>query len=131
MNQAVGSRHAAVGAVTIRSHKDLEVWQRSFELAASVYRLTATFPASEFYGLTNQMRRAALSVPANIAEGYRRRGKDYVRFLRTAIGSASELETYLLFSQKMNFGELSFRQSCLDDVEIVLRMLNRLIESLG
>ncbi|RPI59311.1 MAG: four helix bundle protein, partial [Planctomycetaceae bacterium] len=77
----------------IRSYKDLQVWQKSMELAGQIYEATQKFPADERFGLTSQLRRAAVSVPSNIAEGYGRgTRKDYKRFLQVARGSLYELE---------------------------------------
>jgi four helix bundle protein len=79
--------------------KSLVVWQKSMALADVVFHLTKRFPREELYGLTSQMRRAAISIPSNIAEGSRRSSKkDYVQFLRIACGSAVELETQLLLA---------------------------------
>ncbi|TSC64343.1 MAG: S23 ribosomal protein [Parcubacteria group bacterium Gr01-1014_106] len=125
--QRTGNEKRAVRNV-IRSHKDLTVWKKGFSLALDVYRLTSTFPPEELYGLTSQMRRAAFSIPANIAEGSRRRGNDYARFLRTSAGSASELETYLLGAQELGFGDPQFIQYCLESTDEVLRMLHVLGE---
>ena len=94
-----------VGSNSLGSYRDLRVWQGGMELAEACYRLTSTFPPSELYGLTSQIRRSASSIPANIAEGYGRRGRgDYVRFVGIAQGSLMELETHLLLSQRLGFG---------------------------
>ncbi len=78
----------------IVSYKDLIVWQRSMELVTAIYKLTETFPRAEVFGLTSQMRRAAVSIPSNIAEGRRQSSKrDFRQFLVIAFGSGSELET--------------------------------------
>ena len=86
----------------ISSYRDLKVWQIAMDLAAEVYEFTKRFPASEMYGMTSQMRRAAVSVAANIAEGY---GRDstgsYVSFLRVAQGSLKEVETHLMLSARV------------------------------
>jgi len=85
--------------VKTKSFKDLIVWQKAYRLVLEVYKITKDFPKSEIYGLTQQMRRAAVSLPSNIAEGYGRRHKtEYRQFLSMAYGSLSELETpqYLL-----------------------------------
>lgn len=81
------------------SYKELEVWQRSRTLVKQIYQLTAAFPPSEAFGLTSQLRRSAISIPANIAEGYGRKSSGaYLQFLRIAKGSANELETLLILS---------------------------------
>jgi four helix bundle protein len=90
----------------IRSYKDLLVWQQGMELAAAVYRLTRSWPKEEQYGLTSQARRAAVSVPANIAEGYGRENLgSYVQFLKIAQGSLKELETHLLLAEHIEIAE--------------------------
>ena len=85
----------------IQSYKELIVWQKAFTLAELVYQLTEQFPEKEKYGLASQMRRAAVSIPSNIAEG-KKRGtrKDFVRFLRIADGSVAELETQVLLAKE-------------------------------
>lgn len=86
---------------TIYSHKDLIVWQKSIDLTLEVYKLTEGFPKDERYGLTSQLRRAAVSIPSNIAEGrYRSTKKDYVHFLRIALGSTAEIETQIVISKR-------------------------------
>ena len=88
----------------IRTVKDLVVWQKSIELVELIYKTTERFPRDEQYGLTAQMRRAAVSVPSNIAEGYRRQyRKEYKQFLSIALGSCSELETQLEISKRLGF----------------------------
>lgn len=83
---------------------DLIVWQKAHELVMRIYKETKSFPREEIYGLTSQMRRAAVSVPANIAEGYRKRGKqDKVRFLNIAQGSLEELKYYLILSIDLEY----------------------------
>src|SRR3989338_6281777 len=88
--------------MSIHSHKDLIVWQKGIDLSKKIYILTEKFPREEIYGITSQMRRAAISIPSNIAEG-RSRGtrKDFVQFLRIAIGSASELETQIEIAKNL------------------------------
>ena len=85
--------------MTIESHKDLEVWQMAMTLAEDCYHLTARFPKDEVYGMSAQIRRAAVSIPANIAEGYgREQTGSFIQFLRIAQGSARELETHLILT---------------------------------
>ena len=86
----------------IQPYRDLEVWQLGMDLAEACYRLTGSFPQEETFGLKSQIRRAAISVPANIAEGYGRDGSgEYVQFLRVAQGSLKEIETHLLLAQRV------------------------------
>ena len=91
-----------------KSYKDLLAYQKSYEVVRLIYGLTADFPSSEMYGLVSQMRRAAISVPANISEGYRRGSqKEYVQFLKIGLGSNAELETELCLSRDLGFMEES------------------------
>src|SRR5437870_2161550 len=86
----------------IQSYKDLIVWQKSMELVKEVYRITGKLPNHELYGLSNQLRRAAVSIPSNIAEGQQRRGtKEFTQFLRISYGSAAEVETQLLIAKDL------------------------------
>ncbi|MFA0733698.1 MAG: hypothetical protein OGMRLDGQ_000198 [Candidatus Fervidibacter sp.] len=116
---------------TIRSHRDLEVWQVAMSVAEQCYRLTQSFPREEMFGLTLQIRRAAASVPANIAEGYGRESKrEYIQFLRIAQGSQKELETYLLLAARVGLASEEVIMSILTECERVGKMLHRLIRSL-
>ena len=86
------------------NYKELIVWQKSDELAFEVYRITKKFPRDEIYGLTSQLRRAALSVPTNIVEGYARKGdKELARFINISIGSLAEVEYLLEFSKRLGY----------------------------
>ncbi len=88
----------------IRNFKDLKIWQRGVELVKLIYVITNSFPADEKYGLVSQMRRSAVSVPSNIAEGFmRRHNKEYKQFLYIALGSLAELETQIIISKELNF----------------------------
>ena len=88
----------------IKSYRDLIVWQKSIDLVKSIYLFTQTFPKEEQYGLTNQMRRCAVSIPSNIAEGYGRNATgDYKRFLQIAVGSLYELQTQIEISFQLNY----------------------------
>lgn len=117
---------------TIHSYKELVVWKKSVEIVIEMYELTEDYPKSELYGLTSQMRRAAVSIPSNIAEG-RRRGtrKDFRHFLLLAYGSGAELETQIEISKRLPFGNgLNFSQveALLGEV---MRMLNAMINKLS
>jgi four helix bundle protein len=115
----------------IRSYRDLKVWQRSMALAESVYRMTAAFPREERFGLTAQARRAAVSIPANIAEGYGRESTaSYVNFLRIAQGSLKELETHLILASRIAFATTASIDPMLEETDQIGRMLGSLIRSL-
>jgi four helix bundle protein len=101
-----------------RGHKDLRAWQSAMLLVEDIYRLTSTFPKEELFGLSSQMRRAAVSVPSNIAEGSARSGtKELLYFLGVATGSLAELDTQLDLVHRLNYGtEITSTQSRLDEV---------------
>jgi four helix bundle protein len=86
------------------NHKDLDVWKRSMDLVEEIYKATSNFPSSEIYGLTNQLRRASVSIPSNIAEGAARKGnKELLYFINVAIGSVAEIETQLLIAVRLEY----------------------------
>jgi four helix bundle protein len=86
------------------THKDLDIWKLGIELVEQVYKHTARFPQEEVYGLTSQMRRAAVSIPSNISEGAARGGKkEFIQFLYVALGSLAELETQAIISEKLGY----------------------------
>jgi four helix bundle protein len=90
--------------MTLQTHKDLNVWQESIKLVKDIYALTSTFPKEEVYSLTAQIKRAAISIPSNIAEGAARdSNKEYIHFLYIALGSVSELDTQLILAKDLNF----------------------------
>jgi four helix bundle protein len=118
-------------SVTVHSYKDLIVWQKSLDLVLEIYRLTENFPTDEKYGLTSQMKRSAVSIPSNIAEG-RRRGsrKDFRQFLIIAYGSGAELETQLEIAKRLPFGK-NLDYILIDQLlSEVMRMLNKMLSSL-
>jgi four helix bundle protein len=115
----------------IKSYRDLNVWRRAVELAELVYRETKGFPREETYGMTSQIRRASVSVAANIAEGHGRNTKgEYVQFLGIAKGSLSELETLIILSGKMNLLASNTSDLMLKICEEVSKMLIGLIKAL-
>jgi four helix bundle protein len=115
----------------IQSHKDLLVWQRSMDLVENVYRVARDLPDTERWGLISQMCRAAVSVPANIAEGYGRQATgDYRRFLLIARGSLLELETHVLLCQRLSYMGASEVGSVLAKIEEILKMLTALISKI-
>ena len=87
----------------IKSYKELIAYQKSYELVKVIYEITKIYPKEEIYGITAQIRRSAISIPSNISEGYMRGSKEYVRFLRIALGSCAELETLLALSKDLGF----------------------------
>jgi|SRR3954447_24807838 len=115
----------------IENYKDLIVWQKSMDLAESIYRITETFPNKEVYELTKQLRRAAVSVPSNIAEGRGRRSTNEFRhFLCTARGSLYEVETQLMLATRLGYLHDSQFTSITDLISEVGKMLNGLMSAL-
>lgn len=111
--------------------KDLEVWRRSHSLVLEIYELTERFPKDEKYGIINQLRRAAYSVPANIVEGQSRNTtKEYLSFLYNARGSVEEVRYFLLLSTDLGYMNKDIYQKFESKYEIVSKMLNGLIKSL-
>jgi four helix bundle protein len=105
-----------------RTFQDLLVWRKAHQLVLAVYSFTVTFPKEETYGLALQMRRAAVSIPANIAEGFRRRGKaDKARYMNMAEASLEESRYYLILAQDLGYGDTSNLTSSLEEVS---RLLN-------
>lgn len=115
----------------IQSYRDLEVWQQGMALAENCYRLTKTFPKEEMYGMVSQIRRAAVSIPANIAEGYGREYRNqYIQFLRIAQGSLKELETHLLLAIRVELITMQIGQPLLAQCESTGKLLRALIRAL-
>ncbi len=112
------------------THKDLEVWKVSRQYVLDIYKMTSLFPQDEMYGLTSQIRRSAISIPSNIAEGCgRRSNKELIQFLYIAIGSLSELETQLLIASDLDFCNM---EDCNFDILISIRkMLFGLIKAVS
>ena len=116
----------------IISYKNLQVWQKSIELVVATYELTDLFPKEEVYGLTSQMRRSAVSIPSNIAEGSRRgTKKDYRHFLLIAYGSGAELETQIEIAKRLPFGKKLNYLKVDGLLEEVMKMLNKMISNLN
>jgi four helix bundle protein len=118
--------------MAVRNCQELIAWQKSMDLVVGVYRITKSFPASELYGLTSQLRRAAVSVPSNIAEGQGRgTPTEFVRFLRIAHGSLREVETQLLIAQRLEYLKEADLMPLLDLAAETGRLMNGLLNSLG
>ncbi|GAB5508103.1 MAG: four helix bundle protein [Rhizobiaceae bacterium] len=115
----------------ISSYQDLIVWQQAMDLVASIYELTGSWPKEELYGLTNQIRRSAVSIPSNIAEGYGRESSaSYQHFLRVAQGSLKELETQLMISARVGISNSSAIDPLLTACQSVGKLLRLLIRKL-
>ena len=115
----------------LKSFKELKVWQKSYQLCLEIYIITKGFPKEERYGLTSQIRRATVSVPSNIAEGYgRKTTPEYIRFLYIAYGSNCELETQILLSGDLGYIEVGKLEILLEGIGEIERMLKALIKSL-
>jgi four helix bundle protein len=112
------------------AYTDLKVWQLSMDLGETIYTLTARFPREEMYGLTQQMRRAAVSIPSNSAEGYGRDQKGYIaQFLRVALGSARELETQIKLATRLRFATAGDVEKARDECDQVGKMLRSLLST--
>lgn len=115
----------------LKSFKDLKVWQKAYALCLDAYKASHAFPLDERYGLTSQIRRAAVSIPSNIAEGYGRKTKpDYIRCLHIAYGSVCELETQMLLSRDLGYMNGNNADAFENQLREVERMLKGLIKAL-
>lgn len=115
----------------ITSFKDLIVWQTGIELVTETYKLTKKFPQDELYGLTSQMKRAAVSIPSNIAEGFKRyHNKEYRQFLRCTLGSSAELETQLIIAENLKYVNKEDAENLHDKLTQLSKMLYSLIDKL-
>ena len=115
----------------MKSYKELEVWQKSVNLAIETYRMAKKFPNEERFGLTAQVQRATTSVPANIAEGWGRGStKEYIQFLLIARGSLMELETHLIIAHQLDYLSKDELEQLQKEIENIGKMLNRLIQTL-
>ena len=111
-----------------KTFQDLVVWQKAHQLVLAIYEFTAHFPKSETYGLVLQMRKAAVSIPANIAEGFRRRGKaDKVRFLNTSESSLEESRYYLILTEDLGYGKTGEILNSLEEVSRLLHSYSKAI----
>ncbi len=111
------------------THKDLEVWQKSVDLVEYVYKITDKFPECEMYGLSNQIRRAVVSIPSNIAEGVSRQStKEYIQFLYISLGSVAEVETQIIIANRLNY--IKDIKHIMAEIEQIRKMLCTLIRKL-
>jgi four helix bundle protein len=115
----------------MKTHKDLDVWKKAIELVASIYKITSSFPKEELYGLTSQIRRSAVSIPSNIAEGAaRNHDNEFRQFLYIALASGAELETQLIIAKMLGFITDEKSQELINELNSISRMLQGLIKSI-
>jgi four helix bundle protein len=115
----------------MKTHKDLDVWKKSIDLVTKVYNITSSYPKEDIFGLTNQIRRASISIPSNIAEGAARTSrKEFKRSLTISLGSTSELETQCIISKNLNYISESQFQELSQNIDSVRRMLIGLIKTI-
>lgn len=114
----------------MKDFRKLNVWRKAHSMTLSIYRVTRKFPRNELYGITSQMRRAAVSIPTNIAEGCGRGSdRDFARFLQMAMGSASELDYLLMLSKDLSLVDALTYQEAVSQIEEIKKMLVSLIKS--
>ena len=115
----------------IKNFQDLRIWQKGIEVVKDIYILTKKFPKEELYGLTSQMRRSAVSIPSNIAEGFRRyHNKEYKQFLYIALGSCAELETQIIIANELDYINNTDKTEVIEKIKYICRMINKLIKKL-
>jgi four helix bundle protein len=113
----------------MRTHKDLDAWKLSVEFVTEVYKITRNFPKEELFGLSSQLRRAAVSIPSNIAEGAARQTtKEFVQFLHIALGSQQEVDTQLLVAKNLGFIGMKEYEELIVRIDKIGKMLNGLIK---
>ena len=116
----------------MKNYKELHIWQKGIEIVKQVYLLTKQFPDTEKFGITSQITRAAVSIPANIAEGSSRNSdKDYARFLQLSLGSAFEVQTYLVIAKELNLAKLENINAIEVLLEEEIKMIHRFINTLN
>ncbi len=114
----------------MKDYSELVAYQKSYGLVLDLYKVTGSFPKDEQFGLTSQIRRAAVSIPSNIAEGYMRGTKEYVQFLKITLGSAAELETQVSLSRDLGYLEVNESERLLHSVKEVLRLLTSYVQGI-
>jgi len=115
----------------IKNFQDLRIWQIGIEVVKDIYILTKKFPKEELYGLTSQMRRSAISIPSNIAEGFRRyHNKEYRQFLYIGLGSCAELETQIIISNELDYINETDKTELIEKIKYICRMTVKLINKL-
>jgi four helix bundle protein len=117
--------------MVIETYRDLEIWKKGIELVKSIYKSTENFPKQETYGLISQMRRSAISIPSNAAEGFKRyHNKEYKQFLYVTLGSCAELETQITIAKELKYIQQSEETVLLEKLDHIGRMISNLIKKL-
>jgi len=115
----------------IKRYRDLDIWKKGIELVKGIYKLTGKFPQQEVYGLVSQMRRSAVSIPSNVAEGFRRQhNKEFRQFLCVSLGSCAELETQVTIAKELNYIKEDKETVMLEKLDHICRMISNLIKKL-
>ncbi len=115
----------------IKTYRDLDIWKLGMEIVKDVYELTGKFPKQEVYGLTSQMRRSAISIPSNVAEGFRRyHNNEYKQFLYISLGSCGELETQITIAKELGYIKNQTEAGLLESLDHLGRMISSLIKKL-
>ncbi len=115
----------------IRTYRDLDIWSKGIEIVKGIYKSTEKLPKQETYGLISQMRRAAVSIPSNIAEGFRRHhNKEYKQFLYVSLGSCAELETQITIAKELEYLKATEEAILLEKLDHLCRMITNLIKKL-
>jgi len=134
--QSDKSRHAycvkeECMAEKIRTYRDLDIWKAGVQLVKDIYKLTEQFPKQEMYGLVSQMRRSSVSIPSNVAEGFRRyHNKEYKQFLYTSLGSCAELETQITIAKELEYVSVDKEAMILERLDHICRMISNLLKKL-
>ncbi len=116
----------------MKTHKDLDIWIKSIDFVTRIYSITKQFPKEELYGLTNQIRRAAISIPSNIAEGAaRNHKKEFIQHLYFALSSGAEVETQLIISKNLDYIDSEVLSNLLNDLTLIQKMTQGLIKSIS
>lgn len=115
----------------IRTYRNLDIWNKGIEIVKGIYKTTEKLPKQETYGLISQMRRAAVSIPSNIAEGFRRHhNKEYKQFLYVSLGSCAELETQITIAKELEYLKINEEAILLEKLDHLCRMITNLIKKL-
>lgn len=115
----------------IKSFRDLIIWQRGIDLVKDVYKETRNFPKEELYGLTNQIRRSAISIPSNISEGHIRQHRaEFRQFLNIALGSLAELETQIIIARELNYLAIETSKNLIEEMSSLGKMIRGLMKKL-